>query len=92
MKKLPDFRKEIDKIDLDICNLIAKRIKITHQVGLYKLKNNLRFEDKKREAEMMKKFIKKAKVLNIDPILIKKIFKLIIKKTKENYKKFKLGK
>ena len=88
MKNLNDFRKEIDRIDLDICKLISKRFKITHQVGLYKLKNNLQLEDEKREMEMMEKFAKEATLLNIDPILIQKIFRLIINKTKENYKKY----
>ena len=92
MKNLQDFRKEIDKIDSDICKLISRRLKITHKVGLYKIKNNLKLEDKKREAEMMEKFTKKATALNIDPNLIQKIFRLIITKTKENYKKIKLEK
>ena len=88
MKNLQDFRKEIDKIDSDICKLIAKRFVITQKVGLYKLKNKLQLEDKKREVKMMEKFTKKATKLNIDPNLIQKIFKLIITKTKENYKKY----
>lgn len=87
MKNLQDFRKKIDKVDSEICKLIAKRFKVTRQVGLYKLKNNLKFEDKKREAEMMKKFAKKSENLKIDPILICKVFSLIIKKTKDSYKK-----
>jgi chorismate mutase len=88
MKNLGDFRKEIDRIDLEICKLIAIRFKITRQVGLYKIKNNLQLEDKKREKEIMEKFAKKATTLNIDPTLIQKIFRLIIDKTKENYKKY----
>lgn len=87
MKNLQNFRKEIDKIDSEICRLIAKRFKITNQVGLYKIKNNLKFEDKKREKEMMDKFSEKSKKLNIDYVLIQRIFRLIINKTKEHYKK-----
>ena len=86
MKNLNYFRKEIDKIDSEICKLIAKRFAITRQIGLYKVKNNLRFEDKKREAEMMQKFAKKATALNINPTLIQKIFRLIITETKKEFK------
>lgn len=87
MKNLQNFRKEIDKIDSDICKLIAKRFKVTQKIGLYKIKNNLPLQDKKREAMMMQKFAKKAKFFKIDPVLLQKIFQLIIKKTKEGYKK-----
>lgn len=87
MKNLQNFRQEIDRIDLEICKLIAKRFAVTQKVGLYKIKNNLPLEDKKREAAIMQKLIKKSKALKLDPILIQQIFRLIIEKIKKNYKR-----
>jgi chorismate mutase len=85
MKTLQEFRKEIDQIDADICKLIARRFAITHQVGIYKLKNNLQPQDKKREMEIMEELGKKAQKLKINPVMLQKIFKIIIAKTKKNH-------
>ena len=87
MKTLQNFRKEIDVVDSDICKLIAKRFAITHKVGIYKSKNNIKAEDKKREAEIMEVLDKKAMKLKINSIMLRKIFKIIIKEAKKNHKK-----
>lgn len=86
MKNLKEFREEIDEIDDQICELIAKRFEITNQIGKYKLENSLPLEDKEREMIVMGNLARKSNVLNINPTLIQDIFHIIINKTKENYK------
>lgn len=39
--KLKDFRKQIDEIDEQIVNLLAKRMQVVEKVGQYKKENNL---------------------------------------------------
>ena len=49
------FRKEIDKIDSEIANLLEKRFEICSEIGDFKSKNNIETEDKSREKEIFEK-------------------------------------
>ncbi len=83
MTPLEKFRKQIDKIDCQIINLLSKRTKISKKVGDYKKKNNLKLQDKKREALIFKKIETLSKKYNINKNYINKLFKLILKHSKE---------
>ena len=53
-KQLDDFRKQIDEIDEQIVNLLAKRMQVVEKVGKYKKENNLPPLDKRRWQEVIK--------------------------------------
>ena len=60
--ELEFFRKQIDEVDEQIVNLLAKRMKVVEKVGKYKKENNIPPLDKKRWQEVIKTkkgFIKK---------------------------------
>jgi len=60
--RLDSFRKQIDEIDGQIVNLLAKRMQVVEKVGKYKKENNLPPLDKRRWQEVIKTkkgFIKK---------------------------------
>ena len=60
--KLKDFRKQIDEIDEQIVNLLAKRMKIVEKVGLLKKKKNIPVLDSARWQKVIKTkkgFVKK---------------------------------
>lgn len=78
MKELFKIRKEIDKIDTDLLNLLVKRKKLTIEIGGYKLKNNLEVIQPAREKGMIAKRLALAKEYDLDDELIKKIFQAII--------------
>jgi len=62
MKNIEDLRKQIDEIDESIVTLLAKRMKIVKEVGVFKKKNNLPPLDNKRWKEIIKTkkgFVKK---------------------------------
>jgi len=52
-KSFCGFRKELDRIDKKIIALLNKREKISRKVGIYKKKNNMKIQDKKREKQML---------------------------------------
>ena len=74
--ELDIFRKQIDKIDDQIVDLLAKRMKIVKDVGEYKKKNGLPFFDQSRWQEVIKKkkgFVKKIwKIIHEEALKIEK--------------------
>ena len=50
MKELDLLRDRIDNIDSQIARLFEERMKVSREIGLVKLKNNLQILDKEREA------------------------------------------
>lgn len=83
MNKLIKLRKKIDKIDSNLIKIMAKRLKVTEKVKIFKLKNKLPLENKNRELEIMNKNIKLGEKLNLNSKLIKIILSHIIKEAKK---------
>ena len=79
-KILIDHRKKIDKIDKEINKLIEKRLECAKEIGKYKKKNKMRIVDIKREKEVLGNRVKQSK---LDKGFTKKLFSLIIKKSRE---------
>jgi monofunctional chorismate mutase len=86
MKDIDRIRKKIDKINLELLKLIAKRFEITDEIVYIKKQKGIKILDKKREKEQIKELKKDAEKINIDPKLIEKILKLIIKEVKADKK------
>lgn len=55
MEKLAELRAEIEQIDKDLANLIAKRMETSLKIGQFKKENNLSVYDPKREEELKEK-------------------------------------
>lgn len=87
MKELDNFRKKINKIDLELFELIKKRMEVSKKIGNFKKQNNLPILDVKREKKIFEKLKKLAEEKNLDKAFIKELFELIIKKSKEEQNK-----
>lgn len=82
--ELSHAREEIDRIDNEIIELVAKRLSIAKEIAKIKNKLKLPFEDKERETQLLKARIKKMKELGVDDAeFVKLLFAVIIKKSKE---------
>ncbi len=75
--KLNNLRKEIDLIDDQLLQTLAKRLKIVSEIGLYKKELKLPALDKKRWNEVLETRIKLGKKLRLSEKLVKKIFEAI---------------
>ena len=76
-KKLIKARKDIDKVDKNIFNLIKKRTKIVnHMLSLKKQRNQI--VDKKRINSILKKIKNRSIKNKIDPKITTRIWKSII--------------
>ncbi|OLR65721.1 chorismate mutase [Peptoniphilus porci] len=81
MKNLDESRKTLDQIDSQIVDLLENRMKISKEIGIYKLNNNLNTEDSSREDKIIKKLENK-----IDPEFknsIRPIYSEILVKAKK---------
>lgn len=74
---LDDLRKEIDIIDNNIVDLIAKRIEIVKKVGEFKKQKNIPVVDGNRFQKVLEKVSKKAEDKNISKEFIVKIYNLL---------------
>jgi len=75
--QLEDLRKQIDEIDGQIVDLLAKRMKVVKKVGEYKKKMNLPFFDKAQFEKLLKSKIERAKKQGLSQDLINKIYQAI---------------
>ena len=77
-KNILKIRKELDKLDNKLLNIIKKRTKLVDQV----IKNK-KFKkdiiDKKRITVILNNILKKSKAKQIDPKITKKIWKSMIR-------------
>jgi chorismate mutase len=87
MKQLENYRKQIDRLDKKIVVLISKRKLVTEKVAKFKKDNSLTAKDSKREKLMFKSREEWAGQLGADKILVKDIFRKIIKATVKDHKR-----
>ncbi len=80
---LPQSRQRIDALDYQLLELLAQRLGICKEIAEYKQKNNLPVQDQEREKEILQERIKAFKELGFDDeTFIKKLFEVIIKKSR----------
>ncbi len=78
---LNDYRKKIELIDLEIADLINKRMNLIKDIRGYKKVNHLNVEDKERENYLKTLVFGKVDKDNLD--YFEKIYDLIFKLSKE---------
>jgi chorismate mutase len=82
-KTILKLRKEIDKIDGKILDLLNKRTVLTEKIMKIKRKTGMKITDKEREKEIIENLKKKTKNKILKKYL-KPIYKIIFKISKEN--------
>ncbi len=82
-QSLIDLRKQIDKLNGEIFNLITERTRIAIEIAKYKKECNLKLVDKEREGEIITEIGRLAKNKGVSSKLTKEVFKDIIKLTKK---------
>ena len=77
-KNILKIRKELDKLDNILLNIIKKRTKLV-DIVLQNKKFKKNIIDKKRISVILKNISKKSKKRNIDPMITNKIWKSMIR-------------
>lgn len=81
--KLNSLRNKINKIDVRLISLLAKRQSMMPIVGEEKRRNGIEINQPKREKEIMSKLEEIAKAEGLDIDLTRKIFKAVFKNSKD---------
>ena len=92
MTDINELRKEIDKINSNILDLLLKRQNISFEIAKYKLKNNLPIIDKNREKIILDNIISKAVKIGLNSNIVKDIFIKIMELSKDFQEKIYLTK
>lgn len=74
---LASLRKNIDEVDNDIIDLLAKRMRISRQIGEYKKEKGMTIVQPKRYTEILDKRGAQGSLLGIAPDCVKNIFEHI---------------
>lgn len=75
--QLTQLRHQIDTIDTQLIKLLSKRQQIVHQIGAYKKAHHLPALAPDRKATMLEARTKQAKLHQLSPEFIRKLFTLI---------------
>lgn len=82
MLSIKQLRKKIDKIDTEIIKKLAERKKISKEIGKLKAKIGKQIKDLKREQQLEELYEKLCTRYKLDPAFVKKLFKTIIKNSR----------
>ena len=86
---LEKARKEIDKIDNSILDLIKQRLSIVSEIGAWKKREGIEVFDREREDRMLLELEKKAEGNNLDTQFIRGIWDLILDNSRKSQEKIK---
>jgi chorismate mutase len=77
------LRAEINEIDQQIIDLIARRQRLAGRIALVKTNEGLSIHDEKRTREVLENAFNEAVEKNINPVYVQKIFTLLIEMSEE---------
>ncbi|NYT16518.1 MAG: chorismate mutase [Methanomicrobiales archaeon] len=77
------LRAEINRIDLEIIDLIAERQKLAGKIAQAKMSEELPIHDRKRTHEVLEAAFNYAVEKNINPVYVQKVFEMLIEMSEE---------
>ena len=81
-RSLDELRREIEDIDQEIVELIARRTYVADTVAAVKAERDLPTTDEGQEARVMERAGENAEQFDVDANLVKAIFRLLIELNK----------
>ena len=85
--ELDALRSEIDLIDEELVNVLARRFQVTARVGELKKQLVLNPVDREREAQQAIRYRALANDRGLEPELVVKLFKMIIEEVVVNHRR-----
>jgi chorismate mutase len=78
-EEVAELRDEINMLDVEIVNRLARRVKVASKIGEVKRKYGKPVEDKNRESSVFARVRKQAQQCSIDSECVEQIFREVIK-------------
>ncbi len=76
-ESLTDLRREIDKLDNELLDLLAKRMRVCHEIGLYKKEHNMPVLQAQRYDEILNKRSAQAVEVGLNPEFVTSILRTV---------------
>ena len=76
-RDLAELRGEIDEIDAELLQLLARRMEVSAQIGEYKKRNNVTVVQMDRWKKILAEHVATGADLGLSPVLINKVFEAI---------------
>ncbi len=86
MPTLPQFRKQIDRLDDCIVKLLNQRMRLAHKIGRIKARNGNHVYDRKRETEVLTRICKRQKG-PLEKDELRSIYAKVLKISREHQKR-----
>jgi chorismate mutase len=80
---IEDVRKDVDRVDLEIVRLIAKRQDLAGKIARIKISRGLPVHDEPRSREVLASVFNRAVEYKIDPVSVQKIFEILVAMSEE---------
>jgi chorismate mutase len=77
LSKLEDLRDKIDKLDTEVINTLAERMKIAEDIGRYKKEKNITILQSGRWDEIVKNRLKQGTDKNLTKDFVLKLFEIV---------------
>jgi len=77
LSKLEDLRDQIDEIDQEVINTLAKRMKVARAIGSYKVKNNITIYQPQRWKEIMETRTRLGMEQQLSKEFLEKLYSII---------------
>ncbi len=76
-ESLAELRKQIDEIDMDLTEMLAKRMRVAKEIGIYKREHAMPILQTERYDEIIKKRMETGSAMNLDGEFTRTIFEAI---------------
>jgi chorismate mutase/prephenate dehydratase len=75
---LEDLRRELDRIDDQLVDVLARRQQVVHKVAELKAHTSAPLRDPLREARQIARLAERAKTLDLDELLVARVFREVV--------------
>ena len=72
-ESLTSLRRQIDELDVNLLELLAKRMRVSREIGMYKKENNMPILQSQRYDEILQTRIKQAEQMGMDAEFMKTV-------------------
>jgi chorismate mutase len=79
--KLEEFRSEVDKLDAELIEILARRFDMVDEIGKYKLNNNITIYQAKRWSNILQERLENGQEHGIEKEFLLKILQLVHKES-----------
>jgi len=77
IQNIEELRTQIDKIDEDLIELLARRMELSESIGRYKMKNNIKILQQSRWQAIIDRAVKRGNERNLSTGFIESVFQTI---------------